>query len=32
MTDHLPGGSAPGDEGSGPGIQAGEAAEEKPIF
>ena len=32
MTDHLPGGSGPGDEGSGSGIQAGEAAEDKPIF
>ncbi len=32
MTDHLPGGSAPGDEGSGPGNQAGEAADDKPIF
>jgi penicillin-binding protein 1A len=32
MTDHLPGGNAPGDEGSGTGNQAGEAAEDKPIF
>jgi penicillin-binding protein 1A len=32
MTDHLPGGSVPGDEGSGPGVQAGEAAGAEPIF
>jgi penicillin-binding protein 1A len=32
MTDHLPGGSGPGDEGSGTGGQAGDVAEDKPIF
>ena len=32
MTDHLPGGSVPGDEGSATGPQPGEAAGGEPIF